>query len=124
MNTYFASLKKAAAALDGAFLYSIVSRLATLEQQAPDAVKAHQFEFEKALQDQSIECLAKVEKRLGSKGSMDELQADVKFLLHGKHLDQFMRECKHYSSMPKPVVKTDSHAFREWLRTNQRNLVV
>ncbi|ELN8947746.1 hypothetical protein RZU00_003344 [Vibrio parahaemolyticus] len=124
MNTYFASLKRAAAALDSGFLYSVISRLAALEQQSPNAVKVYQFEFESVLKDKPIEYLAKVEKRLGSKGSMDELQADVKFLLHGKHLDQFMRECKHYSSMPKPVVKTDSHAFREWLRTNQRNLVV
>ncbi|ELX4198610.1 hypothetical protein QJ366_002853 [Vibrio vulnificus] len=121
---YFQELKKAASALDSGFLYSVVSRLATLELQAPDAVEVYRLEFEKALQDQSIEYLATVEKRMGSKGSMDELQDDIKYLLHGKHLDQFMRECKHYAEMPKPVVKTDSHAFREWLRTNQRNLVV
>ncbi|EIZ1316652.1 hypothetical protein MOU92_003406 [Vibrio parahaemolyticus] len=124
MNTYFASLKRAAAALDSGFLYSVISRLAALEQQSPNAVKVYQFEFESVLKDKPIEYLATVEKRLGTKGSMDELQDDIKYLLHGKHLDQFMRECKHYSSMPKPVVKTDSHAFREWLRTNQRNLVV
>ncbi|KOY34432.1 hypothetical protein NB614_03535 [Vibrio parahaemolyticus] len=121
---YFQELKKAASALDSGFLYSVVSRLATLEKQSPNAVMAYQAEFDNVLKDKSIEYLATVEPRLGSKGSMDELQDDIKYLLHGKHLDQFMRECQQYSSMPKPVVKTDSHAFREWLRINQRNLVV
>ncbi|MDF5541039.1 hypothetical protein P3707_08950 [Vibrio parahaemolyticus] len=121
---YFQELKKAASALDSGFLYSVVSRLATLEQQSPNAVMAYQLEFDNVLKNKSIEYLATVEPRLGTKGSMDELQNDIKYLLHGKHLDQFMRECQHYSSMPKPVVKTDSHAFREWLRINQRNLVV
>ncbi|ELB2228268.1 hypothetical protein QNZ76_003034 [Vibrio parahaemolyticus] len=121
---YFQELKKAASALDGGFLYSVVSRLARLEQQSPNAVVAYQAEFENVLKDKSIEYLATVEPRLGTKGSMDELQDDIKYLLHGKHFDQFMRECQYYSSMPKPVVKTDSHAFREWLRINQRNLVV
>lgn len=121
---YFQELKKAASALDSGFLYSVVSRLATLEKQSPNAVMAYQREFDNVLKDKSIEYLAAVEPRLGTKGSIDELQDDIKYLLHGKHLDQFMRECQHYSSMPKPVVKTDSHAFREWLRINQRNLVV
>ncbi|HHG3529930.1 TPA: hypothetical protein ACPVZ9_001529 [Vibrio parahaemolyticus] len=121
---YFQELKKAASALDSGFLYSVVSRLATLEKKSPNSVMAYQTDFDKVLKDKSIEYLATVEPRLGSKGSMDELQDDIKYLLHGKHLDQFMRECQHYSSMPKPVVKTDSHAFREWLRINQRNLVV
>ena len=121
---YFQELKKAASALDSGFLYSVVSRLATLEQQSPNAVKTYQSEFENTLKDKSIEYLATVEPRLGSKKSMEDLGDDIKYLLHGKHLDQFMRECQHYSSMPKPVVKTDSHAFREWLRINQRNLVV
>ncbi|ENJ7186407.1 hypothetical protein AB1740_002177 [Vibrio fluvialis] len=121
---YFQELKKAASALDSGFLYSVVSRLARLEQQAPNAVMAYQLEFDNVLKDKSIEYLATVEPRLGTKGSMDELTDDIKYLLHGKHLDQFMRECQHYSSMPKPVVKADSHAFREWLQINQRNLVV
>ncbi|WP_341851182.1 hypothetical protein [Vibrio vulnificus] len=121
---YFQELKKAASALDSGFLYSVVSRLATLEQQSPNAVKAYQAEFDNVLKDKSIEYLATVEPRLGSKKSMEDLADDMKYLLHGKHLDQFMRECHHYSSKPKPVVKTDSHAFREWLRINQRNLVV
>ena len=121
---YFQELKKAASALDSGFLYSIVSRLATLEQQSPNAVKAYQLEFESVLKEKSIEYLATVEKRMGSKGSMEDLTDDIKYLLHGKHLDQFMRECHHYSSMPRPVVKTDIHAFREWLKTNQPNLVV
>ncbi|ELB2103656.1 hypothetical protein QNZ87_002792 [Vibrio parahaemolyticus] len=121
---YFQELKKAASALDGAFLYSIVSRLATVENQSPNAVKVYQLEFEKVLQDKSIEYLATLEPRLGSKRNMEDLADDIKYLLHGKHLDQFMRECQHYSSMPRPVVKTDIHAFREWLRINQRNLVV
>ncbi|ENP8354531.1 hypothetical protein ACEI14_001095 [Vibrio alginolyticus] len=121
---YFQELKKAASALDSGFLYSVVSRLARLEQQSPNAVKAYQAEFESVLKDKSIEYFATLEPRLGTKGSMDELQDDIKYLLHGKHFDQFMRECQHYSSMPKPVVKTDNKAFREWLRTNQRNLVV
>ncbi|ELB2198343.1 TPA: hypothetical protein ACGUOS_002713 [Vibrio vulnificus] len=121
---YFQELKKAASALDSGFLYSVVSRLATLEKQSPNAVMAYQLEFDNVLKDKSIEYLAAVEPRLGTKGSIDELQDDIKYLLHGKHLDQFMRECQHYSGMPKPVVKTDSHAFREWLRINQRNLVV
>ncbi len=117
---YFQELKKAAAALDSGFLYSIVSRLATLEQQSPNAVKTYQSEFETVLKDKSIEYLATVESRLGSKKSMEDLADDVKYLLHGKHLDQFIRECQHYSSMPKPVVKTDSHAFRDWLRINRK----
>ncbi|HGZ7368980.1 TPA: hypothetical protein ACOL2H_000889 [Vibrio parahaemolyticus] len=121
---YFQELKKAASALDSGFLYSVVSRLSTLEQQSPNAAKAYQAEFDNVLKDKSIEYLATVEPRLGSKKSMEDLADDIKYLLHGKHLDQFMRECQHYSSMPKPVVKTDSHAFREWLRINQRNLVV
>ncbi|OCP91602.1 hypothetical protein [Vibrio parahaemolyticus] len=121
---YFQELKKAASALDSGFLYSIVSRLSTLEQQSPNAAKAYQAEFDNVLKDKSIEYLATVEPRLGSKKSMEDLADDIKYLLHGKHLDQFMRECQHYSSMPKPVVKTDSHAFREWLRINQLNLVV
>lgn len=125
---YFQELKKAASALDSGFLYSVVSRLARLEQQSPNAVKVYQIEFESVLKDKSIEYFATVEPRLGTKGStkgsMDELHDDIKYLLHGKHFDQFMRECQYYSSMPKPVVKTDSHAFREWLRINQRNLVV
>ncbi|ELS3153908.1 hypothetical protein R5D70_003286 [Vibrio parahaemolyticus] len=121
---YFQELKKAASALDSGFLYSVVSRLARLEQQSPNAVMAYQAEFEATLKDKSIEYLATIEPRLGTKGSMDELQDDIKYLLHGKHFDQFMRECQHYSSMPKPVVKTDNKAFREWLRINQRNLVV
>ncbi|HDV5496895.1 TPA: hypothetical protein ACN335_003773 [Vibrio parahaemolyticus] len=121
---YFQELKKAASALDSGFLYSVVSRLARLEQQSSNAVMAYQAEFDNVLKDKSIEYLATVEPRQGTKGSMDELQDDVKYLLHGKHFDQFMRECQYYSSMPKPVVKTDSHAFREWLRINQRNLVV
>lgn len=121
---YFQELKKAASALDSGFLYGVVSRLARLEQQSPNAIMAYQAEFENVLKDKSIEYLATVEPRLGTKGSMNELQDDIKYLLHGKHLDQFMRECQHYSSMPKPVVKTDSQAFREWLRINQRNLVV
>ncbi|HHY0396595.1 TPA: hypothetical protein ACVU38_003330 [Vibrio parahaemolyticus] len=121
---YFQELKKAASALDSGFLYSVVSRLARLEQQSPNAVVAYQTEFENVLKDKSIEYLSTIEPRLGTKGSMDQLQDDIKYLLHGKHLDQFMRECQYYSSMPKPVVKTDSHAFREWLRINQRNLVV
>lgn len=121
---YFQELKKAASALDSGFLYSVVSRLATLEKQSPNAVMAYQAEFENVLKDKSIEYLATVEPRLGTKGAMNELQDDIKYLLHGKHFDQFMRECQHYSSMSKPVVKTDSHAFREWLRINQRNLVV
>ncbi|EIF8962293.1 TPA: hypothetical protein NKV98_004303 [Vibrio parahaemolyticus] len=121
---YFKELKKAASALDSGFLYSVVSRLATLEKQSPNAVLAYKAEFDNVLKDKSIEYLATVEPRLGTKGSMDELADDIKYLLHGKHLDQFMRECQHYSSMPKPVVKADSHAFREWLRINQRNLVV
>ncbi|EGQ9469020.1 hypothetical protein ABVZ07_000119 [Vibrio parahaemolyticus] len=121
---YFQELKRAAAALDSGFLYSVVSRLATLEHQSPNAVMTYQVEFNNVLKDNSIDYLATVEPRLGTKGSMDELQDDIKYLLHGKHLDQFMRECQHYSSMPKPVVKTDNKAFREWLRTNQRNLVV
>jgi len=124
MNTYFASLKRAAAALDSGFLYSVVSRLTTLEQQSPDAAKVYQHEFESVLKDKSIEYLATVEKRMGTKGSMEDLAADIKALLYGKTFSQLVRECKHYSSMPKPVVKTDSHAFREWLRTNQSNLVV
>ncbi|MFA0463307.1 MULTISPECIES: hypothetical protein [unclassified Vibrio] len=121
---YFQELKKAASALDSGFLYSVVSRLARLEKQSLNAVKAYQAEFENVLKDKSIEYLATVEPRLGTKGSMDELQDDIKYLLHGKHFDQFMRECQYYSSMPKPVVKTDNKAFREWLRINQRNLVV
>ncbi|KON49988.1 hypothetical protein ACX02_23885 [Vibrio parahaemolyticus] len=121
---YFQELKKAASALDSGFLYSVVSRLARLEQQSPNAVMAYQAEFDNVLKDKSIDYLATVEPRLGTKGSMDELQDDIKYLLHGKHLDQFIRECQHYSSMPKPAVKTDSHAFREWLRINQHNLVV
>ncbi|HAV1389189.1 TPA: hypothetical protein JG815_003464 [Vibrio parahaemolyticus] len=121
---YFQELKKAASALDSGFLYSVVSRLARLEQQSPNAVMAYQAEFNNVLKDKSIEYLATVEPRLGTKGSIDELQDDIKYLLHGKHFDQFMRECQHYSSMPKPVLKTDNKAFREWLRINQRNLVV
>ncbi|EGQ9521851.1 hypothetical protein F3W80_21525 [Vibrio parahaemolyticus] len=121
---YFQELKKAASALDSGFLYSVVSRLARLEQQSPNAVMTYQAEFEAALKDKSIEYFATVEPRLGTKGSMDKLHDDIKYLLHGKHFDQFMRECRHYSSMLKPVVKTDSHAFREWLRINQRNLIV
>ncbi|HHX8464612.1 TPA: hypothetical protein ACVO0H_001172 [Vibrio diabolicus] len=121
---YFQELKKAASALDCAFLYSIVSRLATVENQSPNAVKVYQLEFEKVLQDKSIEYLATLEPRLGSKRNMEDLADDIKYLLHGKHLDQFMRECQHYYSMPRPVVKTDIHAFREWLKTNQPNLVV
>ena len=121
---YFQELKKAASALDSGFLYSVVSRLATLEKQSPNAVMAYQAEFENVLKDKSIEYLSTIEPRQGTKGSMDELQDDIKYLLHGKHFDQFMRECQHYSSMPKPVVKTDNKAFREWLRINQRNLVV
>ncbi|EHH2551007.1 hypothetical protein J7077_002127 [Vibrio parahaemolyticus] len=122
---YFQELKRAVAALDGAFfLYSVISRLATLEQQSPNAVKVYQHEFESVLKDKSIEYLATVKKRMGTKGSIEDLPEDIKFLLHGKHLDQFMRECQYYSSMPKPVVKTDNKAFREWLRINQRNLVV
>ncbi|ELA9385827.1 hypothetical protein QTV32_003089 [Vibrio parahaemolyticus] len=121
---YFQELKKAASALDSGFLYSVVSRLATLEKQSPSAVMAYQAEFQNAFKERSIDYLATVEPRLGTKGSMDELQDDIKYLLHGKHLDQFIRECQHYSTMPKPAVKTDSHAFREWLRINQRNLVV
>ncbi|HAV1357925.1 hypothetical protein HJ118_08950 [Vibrio parahaemolyticus] len=121
---YFQELKKAASALDSGFLYSVVSRLATLEKQSPNAVMAYQAEFDNVLKDKSIEHLATVEPRLGTKGTMNELADDIKYLLHGKHFDQFMRECHYYSSMPKPVVKTDSHAFREWLRINQRNLVV
>ncbi|HBC3553792.1 TPA: hypothetical protein KD088_002838 [Vibrio parahaemolyticus] len=121
---YFQELKKAASALNSGFLYSVVSRLATLEQQSPNAVKTYQSEFENTLKDKSIEYLSTVEPRLGTKRNMEDLADDIKYLLHGKHLDQFMRECQHYSSMPKPVVKTDSHAFREWLRINQRNLVV
>ncbi|EOX0970958.1 hypothetical protein ACO4G9_002501 [Vibrio parahaemolyticus] len=117
---YFQELKKAASALDSGFLYSIVSRLATLEQQSPNAVKAYQAEFDNVLKDKSIEYLATVEPRLGSKKSMEDLADDIKYLLHGKHLDQFMRECQHYSSMPKPVAKTDSHAFRDWLRINRK----
>ncbi|MBM4888898.1 hypothetical protein HYO43_07800 [Vibrio parahaemolyticus] len=121
---YFQELKKAASALDSGFLYSVVSRLARLEQQSPNAVMAYQAEFDNVLKDKSIEYLASVGPRQGTKGSMDELQDDIKYLLHGKHFDQFMRECQYYSSMPKPVVKTDNKAFREWLRINQRNLVV
>ncbi|MBS9920010.1 hypothetical protein [Vibrio alginolyticus] len=121
---YFQELKKAASALDSGFLYSVVSRLATLEQQSPNAVKVYQHEFEIVLKDKSIEYLATVEKRMGSKGSMEDLTDDIKYLLHGKHLDQFMLECHHYASMPRPVVKTDNYAFRKWLRINQRNLMV
>ncbi|EOX3832148.1 hypothetical protein ACO4IM_003678 [Vibrio alginolyticus] len=121
---YFQELKKAASALDSGFLYSVVSRLATLEQQSPNAVKVYQHEFEIVLKNKSIEYLATIEKRMGSKGSMEDLTDDIKYLLHGKHLDQFMRECHHYSSMPRPVVKTDNYAFRKWLRINQRNLMV
>lgn len=121
---YFQELKKAASALDSGFLYSVVSRLARLEQQSPNAVMAYQAEFEAALKDKSIEYFATVDPRLGTKGAVDELQDDIKYLLHGKHFDQFMRECQYYSSIPKPIVKTDSHAFREWLRINQPNLVV
>ncbi|EIZ1551022.1 hypothetical protein MOU90_003671 [Vibrio parahaemolyticus] len=117
---YFQELKKAASALDSGFLYSVVSRLSALGQSSPNAVKVYQLEFEKVLQDKSIEYLATVEPRLGSKKSMEDLADDIKYLLHGKHLDQFMRECQHYSSMPKPVVKTDSHAFRDWLRINRK----
>ncbi|EMK3515953.1 hypothetical protein V8095_003611 [Vibrio parahaemolyticus] len=121
---YFQELKRAAAALDSGFLYSVVSRLSTLEQQSPNAVKVYQFEFESVLKDKSIEYLATVEPRLGSKKSMQDLTDDIKFLLHGKGFKQFVWECQYYSSMPKPDVKTDNKAFREWLRTNQRNLVV
>ncbi len=121
---YFQELKKAASALDSGFLYSVVSRLARLEQQSPNAVMAYQAEFDNVLKDKSIEYLASIGPRLGTKGTMDQLQDDIKYLLHGKHFDQFMRECQYYSSMPKPVVKTDNKAFREWLRINQRNLVV
>ncbi|HHX8481724.1 TPA: hypothetical protein ACVO3A_003409 [Vibrio diabolicus] len=117
---YFQELKKAASALDSDFLYSVVSRLATHEQQSPNAVKVYQHEFEIVLKDKSIEYLATVEKRIGSKRNMEDLADDIKYLLHGKHLDQFMRECQHYSSMPKPVAKTDSHAFRDWLRINRK----
>ncbi|EGQ9979821.1 hypothetical protein EM59_020760 [Vibrio parahaemolyticus] len=121
---YFQELKKAASALDSGFLYSVVSRLARLEQQSPNAVMAYQAEFANVLKDKSIEYLATVEPRLGTKGSMDELHDDIKYLLHGKHFDQFMRECQYYSSMPKPNIKADNKAFREWLRINQRNLAV
>ncbi|MCU8135946.1 hypothetical protein M2H33_12205 [Vibrio vulnificus] len=121
---YFQELKKAASALDSGFLYSVISRLATLEKQSPDAVKVYQLEFENVLKDKSIEYLATVEPRLGTKGSMDELQDDIKYLLHGKHLDQFMREAQAYMNIPKPDVKTDNKAFRQWLRINQPNLVV
>ncbi len=121
---YFQELKKAASALDSGFLYSVVSRLARLEQQSPNAVMAYQAEFDNILKDKSIEHLATVELRLGTKGSMDELHDDIKYLLHGKHFDQFMRECQYYSSMPKPNIKAGNKAFREWLRINQRNLVV
>ncbi|HDY7979744.1 hypothetical protein [Vibrio vulnificus] len=121
---YFQELKKAASALDSGFLYSVVSRLARLEQQSPNAVMAYQAEFANVLKDNSIEYLATVEPRLGSKKSMEDLADDIKYLLHGKHLDQFMRECKHYAEMSRPDVKTDSKAFREWLRINQHNLVV
>ncbi|HDY7616588.1 TPA: hypothetical protein RQJ81_003511 [Vibrio vulnificus] len=121
---YFQELKKAASALDSGFLYSVVSRLARLEQQSPNAVMAYQAEFDNVLKDKSIEHLATVEPRQGTKGSMDELQDDIKYLLHGKGFKQFVWECQYYSSMSKPVVKTDNKAFREWLRINQRNLVV
>ncbi|EGQ8275900.1 hypothetical protein GT901_15740 [Vibrio parahaemolyticus] len=121
---YFQELKKAASALDSGFLYSVVSRLATLQKQSPNAVKVYQHEFESVLKDKSIEYLATVEPRLGSKKSMDELKDDIKALLYGKTFSQFMRECKHYAEMPRPVVKTDNYAFRKWLRINQRNLMV
>ncbi|EIZ1338131.1 hypothetical protein MOS06_002191 [Vibrio parahaemolyticus] len=121
---YFQELKKAASALDSGFLYSVVSRLATLEQQSPNAVMAYQAEFDNVLKDTPIEYLATVEPRLGSKKSMEDLTDDIKALLYGKTFSQFMRECKHYAEMPRPDIKTDSHAFREWLRINQRNLVV
>ncbi|MGR1189274.1 hypothetical protein ACUVHH_16660 [Vibrio parahaemolyticus] len=118
---YFQELKKAAAALDSGFLYSIVSRLATLEQQSPNVVKTYQSEFEAVLKDKSIEYLATVEPRIGgSKKSMEDLADDVKYLLHGKDLGQFLRECRHYSNLSKPVSKTDSHAFRDWLRINRK----
>ncbi|HAV1404228.1 TPA: hypothetical protein JG842_003577 [Vibrio parahaemolyticus] len=121
---YFQELKKAASALDSGFLYSVVSRLARLEQHSPNAVMAYQAEFENVLKDKSIEYLATVEPRLGSKKNMEDLADDITYLMRGMTFSQFMRECQYYSSMPKPVVKTDSHAFREWLRINQRNLVV
>ncbi|HCH1223246.1 hypothetical protein D5E87_10510 [Vibrio parahaemolyticus] len=121
---YFQELKKAASALDSGFLYSVISRLSTLEQQSPNAVKSYQYAFEKALKNKSIEDLAKTEKRMGTKGTMEDLDADTKFLLVGKGFDQFVLETQAYMNMPKPDVKTDNKAFREWLRTNQRNLVV
>ncbi|MEZ9145612.1 MULTISPECIES: hypothetical protein [Vibrio] len=121
---YFQEMKKTASALDGVFFYSVVSRLARLEQQSPNAVMAYQAEFDNVLKDKPIDYLATVEPRLGTRGSMEDLADDITYLLHGKYLGQFLRECRHYSSMPNPVVKTDSNAFREWLRINQRNLVV
>ncbi|PMM04646.1 hypothetical protein BCT62_21135 [Vibrio splendidus] len=121
---YFQEMKKAASALDGAFFYSVVSRLATLELKSPKATKAYQSKFESTLELKTINQLSNTERRIGSKSTMQDLADDIKYLLHGKHLDQFMRENEHYSSMPKPEVKTDSRAFREWLKSNKSNLAV
>ncbi|MEZ9366298.1 hypothetical protein AB4167_17390 [Vibrio sp. 10N.286.49.E11] len=121
---YFQELKKAASALDGKFFYSVVSRLATLESQSENSTRAYQAMFESALELKTINQLSNTERRFGTKGTMEDLADDIKFLLHGKHFDQFMRENSHYASMPKPEVKTDSRAFQGWLQARKPNLVV
>ncbi|MFA0550506.1 hypothetical protein AB4538_06570 [Vibrio lentus] len=121
---YFQEMKKAASALNGNFFYSVVSRLATLECKSEKSTRAYQAMFESVLETKSIKQLSVTEARFGTKGTMQDLADDTKYLLHGKHLDQFMRESTHYANMPKPVVKTDSHAFREWLNSNKPNLAV
>ncbi len=121
---YFQELKKAASALDGKFFYSVVSRLATLESQSENCTRAYQAMFESVLDTKTIQQLSCTEARFGTKGTMQDLADDTKYLLHGKHFDQFMRENTHYASMPKPVVKTDARAFEKWLKSNKPNLVV
>lgn len=117
-------MKKAAAVLDGKFFYSVVNRLATLEEQSEANTRAFKAMFEDVLKIKTIKQLSLTESRLGTKGTMQDLADDVKYLLHGKHFDQFMRESVHFASMTKPVVKADSHAFREWLHSNKPNLAV
>lgn len=117
---YFRKLTKAVAALElegAGFLYSIVNRLSILEEKDPDSVAQQQSEFEAVLENKPLKELAKSTSRLTSKKDMESLEADVKYVLQGKTLDQFLRECIYRANKTPKVSKKSTH-FRDWLSTS------
>ncbi len=101
-----------------------MSQLATLERQSIDSTAAYKAMFEHILETKTITQLSETEPRLVTKDEKQVLESDIKYLLYGKHFDQFMREVQHYSGLKIPKTVTEHRGFERWLKANKPHLLV